>query len=195
MGCSNSLIVPEDNLATKRETVKRVEDEIVTAEQKLIIRKTWKILSRDRHGTGINILSRIVRLDPHIKQIMRFDGLEGDALLRDSSFNLQASRLVEVLEATVRNVDQLQNLMGPFLYELGKRHYSFQGFLPKYWSLVSRAVLYVWKQELHDKYTSEVPKAWSALLRFMVAQMKKGYHEACVEYTMHQFDQITNDEK
>ena len=42
----------------------------------------------------------------------------------------------------------------------------------------------VWRKEVRVKCTPAVTKAWTALLCFMVAKMKEGYHEACVEQTM-----------
>ena len=195
MGCANSLIVPQNGILDKKDIIENNDDKTIPVEHIPVIKRTWNILSRDCDDVGMKVLLRIIRLDPHTKEVMGLNDLEGGDLLQDMTFRIQAARIAEVLETAVKCVDELQNDMSPMLLELGKRHFNFQGFLPKYWSLVPRAVLYVWRDELQDQYTPEVPEAWLALLRFIMKKLKIGYHEACVAYTMNKLEEVIDDGK
>ena len=186
MGCSASLVVTHNSMDTITvDATSGVTDTFtMSASQKSNIKKTWKILSKDLQEIGKRILFRIILLDSHVKDVIHCTGVEGDALLRNADFNKIASRIVEVLMQLVDNIDHLHSKIAPVLMELGRIHFQIDGFIQSYWTLFLEAVMYVWRQEMRVKCTPAVTKAWTALLCFMVAKMKEGYHEACVEQTM-----------
>ena len=183
------------NAPTKVENVNniKIQPNDLTDDDKNSIKYTWRILSSDMLGNGGKLLLRILEQNNNLKEIIHCGGLEGKELIEDSNFKLQALRFMQVLGASVDNIDQLESAMGQVLLDLGKQHYSFEGFIHKYWNLFPEAVLYVWKQELREKFPSCVQKAWSILLLLIISKLKEGYHHGCIEDTTMKLTQVTDD--
>jgi len=101
----------------------------------------------------------------------------GDQLIRHGQFVLQANRFMRVIAIVVNAVDRLRSGHGgsPALYELGRRHVTIEGFLPDYFDVFTRAVIYVWQQELREQFTPGADDAWRALFAYIIGQLKDGY--------------------
>ena len=119
-------------------------------------------------------------------------GLDGNELLKDQNFKRQASRCMQVLGAVVDNIDELQTTMGPVLLELGKLHYTFDGFLQKYWNVFPDAVLFVWNKQIKD-FNPDAVKAWSAVLDMVISMLKEGYHQAIIDDTTKKLEELIDD--
>ena len=103
----------------------------------------------------------------------------GDQLIRHPQFILQANRFMQVIILVVNAVDHLRvGANGsPALYELGRRHVTIEGFLPDYFDVFTRAVIYVWQQELRESFTPDVAEAWRTLFAYIIGQLKDGYED------------------
>ena len=103
----------------------------------------------------------------------------GDQLIRHPQFVQQANRFMRVIAIVVNAVDRLRNEQGgsPALYELGRRHVTIEGFLPDYFDVFTRAVIYVWQQELRELFSSDVAEAWRTLFAYIIGQLRDGYED------------------
>jgi len=125
------------------------------------------------------VFLRIFEYRPSVKRMYPFRDAWGDQLIRHAQFVLQAHRFMRVIAAVVTSVDQLRAGRGasPALYELGRRHVNIEGFLPDYFDVFTRAVVYVWQQELRDAFAPDVADAWRALFAYIIGQLKDGYED------------------
>jgi len=103
----------------------------------------------------------------------------GDQLIRHHQFVQQANRFMRVIAIVVNTVDYLRCGRGgsPALYELGRRHVTIEGFLPDYFDVFTRAVVYVWQQELRELFTADVAEAWRMLFAYVIGQLRDGYED------------------
>jgi len=103
----------------------------------------------------------------------------GDQLIRHPQFVQQANRFMRVISIVVNAVERLRSGPGgsPALYELGRRHVTIEGFLPDYFDVFTRAVIYVWQQELREMFSSDVADAWRLLFAYIIGQLRDGYEE------------------
>ena len=86
---------------------------------------------------------------------------------------------MRVISIVVNAVERLRSGPGgsPALYELGRRHVTIEGFLPDYFDVFTRAVIYVWQQELREMFSSDVADAWRLLFAYIIGQLRDGYEE------------------
>jgi len=127
----------------------------------------------------VKVFLRIFEYRPSVKRMFPFRDAWGDQLIRHSQFIQQANRFMRVITIVVGAVDYLRSGPGgsPALYELGRRHVTIEGFLPDYFDVFTRAVIYVWQQELRELFTSEVADAWRTLFVYIIDQLKEGYED------------------
>ena len=125
------------------------------------------------------VFLRIFEYRPTVKKMFPFRDAWGDQLIRHPQFVLQAHRFMKVIGIVVHAVDRLRSGRGgsPALYELGRRHVFIEGFLPDYFDAFTRAVIYVWQQELREAFSSDVADAWRALFAYIIEQLKDGYED------------------
>ena len=186
MGCASSISSKSSKKPNSSETMERWGNLIrnigyISVENKSRVTKTWRLLSRDISGIGAKIFVQIFESNPEIKHIFHCDGIEGNALLTNSQFKGHASRFMQAIGAAVDNIDDLQGGMGPMLEGLGKQHLSFEGFKPEYWDNFTGAILNVFKDTLHHRFTPEVASAWKLVFVFVILKLKQGYQQACLE--------------
>ena len=159
----------------------------LTLEDKIILKRTWSFLSNDLLGNGSKIVLKLFEDSDDTRAVLNCDTItDGEALPCNRNFKTQALRIMQVIDASIVNIDDLDDKMGPVLIELGRIHFRYQAFLPKYWNLVPEAILHVWSEELGE-HTRE---AWTNLLHFMVTKLKAGYHQACVEDSIARLDEV-----
>ena len=123
------------------------------------------------------VFLRIFEYRPSVKRMFPFREAWGDQLIRHAQFIQQAHRFMHVISVVVNAVDQLRTGTGssPALYELGRRHVNIEGFLPDYFDVFTRAVIYVWNQELRESFSPDVADAWRTLFAYIIGQLKEGY--------------------
>ena len=159
----------------------REPDIVISEKQKIIIRRTWKVLSADMKDTGIAVFLRIFNDNPEIKQLFPYRDKEIHQLLHTSEFKRHASRFMHAVGMGVANLDELEKSMSPTLLTLGKQHYTCVGFRPIYFEIFYRAIVKVFREKLGLCYTAECEEAWCLVLVFMMEKLKKGYHLASIE--------------
>ena len=154
---------------------------MISDKQKIIIKRTWNVLSCDMKDIGIAVFLRIFMDNPEIKQLFPYKDKDVDQLLRTSEFKRHASRFMHAVGMGVANIDDLEKSMSQTLLTLGKQHYPCVGFKPIYFEIFYRAIVKVFKEKLGLCYTAECEEAWSHVLVFMMEKLKKGYHLASIE--------------
>ena len=125
------------------------------------------------------VFLRIFEYRPSVKRMFPFRDAWGDQLIRHPQFVQQANRFMRVIAIVVNAVERLRSGLGgsPALYELGRRHVTIEGFLPDYFDVFTRAVIYVWQQELREMFSSDVAEAWRLLFAYIIGQLRDGYEE------------------
>ena len=149
-----------------------------TDRQKLIVRKTWKILATDLTGRGTKVFMKIFELNPYVKSIFPFKNIDGEELLLDTSFKGHASRFMNAVGAVVDNLNNLEESLAPLLIGLGETHVNFEGFKPDYFNIFSEAMNLVWKEDLGKRYTMETEEAWTEVFEFIMENLKVGFIKA-----------------
>lgn len=177
MGCSISSDNKVNN-ARKNGKLLKVDSSEITEQQKVLIKKTWKIVSNSMPRIGTKIFLRIFSIKPAIKQIFPFRDVTGDALLQNSHFRGHASRFMQAVGAAVDNINALDTAMTPLLFGLGQQHVHYKGFNVDYFNVFSEAIKHVLEQELRSKYTPEVRTAWTKMIDFIICILTDGYCDA-----------------
>ena len=180
MGCGTSKSRSSETMERWGNLIRNIG--YISFENKKLVKKTWKILSRDIPGVGAKIFLRIFEANPNIKEIFHCQGLEGEALLKSHQFKGHASRFMQAIGAAVDNIDDLINGMGPMLEVLGRQHMSFNGFKPEFWDTFTEAILCVWKETLRHRFSTDVATAWKLVFAFIILKLKQGYKQACIEH-------------
>ena len=189
MGCTTSLaIVSKNSVALKKDEEImfdrfRQPDIVISQEEKVLIKRQWKVLSADMKATGAAVFMKIFRAYPEIKQQFPYGDTDTNNLPMNSELRGHAFRFMQAVGATVENIDELDSSMSEALMTLGKQHVKFTGFKPYYIQAFYDAILEVWREVLGVYYTPACADAWSHLLLFMMEKLKKGYHLASLEAT------------
>ena len=199
MGCTASVVVSEQTgTRSKSRNISNtvninIQTTTLTHEDKVKIKDSWQILSNDMLGNGGKILLRLFEINGEIKEILGLAGLDGKSLNNNPAFKHQSSRLMQTIGTSVDSIDDLDNTIVPVLHQLGRQHFTYTRFVQKLWNPFPEAVLYVWKEELHGKFTPDVPVAWSALLLLIICKMKDGYQQACSEDTLKKLNNVAGE--
>ena len=149
-----------------------------TDRQKMIVRKTWKLLATDLTGRGSKVFVKIFELNPQVKGLFSFKNVDGNDLLLDPGFKGHASRFMNAVGAVRDNVDNLEESLAPLLIGLGENHVNFEGFKPEYFNSFSQAMNVIWKADLGKRYTTEAEEAWTAVFKFIMDNLKVGFINA-----------------
>jgi len=177
MGCTVSQMTYTDSLhkqtaATPGHGAQRVH--VFTDKEKHCIRRTWKVVSNDMPTVGGKIFEKIFHLNPQVKQMFSFPDVTGVELARDARFRGHAFRFMQVLGASVDNIGELDDIMGPMLLDLGSQHYHYPGFKMHYFDVFIIAILDVFAEELGSKYNEKVYNAWRHVVDFIIMKLKEG---------------------
>ncbi|XP_033744301.1 neuroglobin-like [Pecten maximus] len=172
MGCAHSMKV------ASKPSVSTAKKNFVTDKQKRIIKKTWKMMCSNITGHGVKVFLRIFQLHPHVKQLFPCRDVEGEDLLRDSNFKGHASRFMQAVGAAVDNIDDIEAVLTPLLFGLGRNHIKFTGFKNEYFDVFTEAMMYTWHEELQEKFNDETSQAWATIFEFIMGNLKAGHSEA-----------------
>ncbi|XP_060597990.1 hemoglobin subunit pi-like [Ruditapes philippinarum] len=174
MGCSMSTVSKVKN-PLKNGKPTTIDSSDITENHKVLIKKTWKIVSNNMPSVGAKIFLRIFTIKPAIKHIFPFRDVTGDALLQNSHFRGHASRFMQAVGAAVDNINALDTAMAPLLFGLGQQHTHYKGFSVEYFNVFSEAIKHVLEQELRSKFTPDVQAAWSKMIDFIIFKLTEGY--------------------
>lgn len=178
MGCATSVTMMASAVGTNGADI---STEVITPQQKKIVKRTWRYLANDMTGHGKKVFLKIFEMNPHVKDLFPCRDVTGEALLRDSNFKGHAARFMQAVGAAVDNIDDLGSSLSPLLIGLGRQHTTFSGLQPEYFNAFTEAMLFVWQQELKDKFTEDVRGAWKTVFDFLMSRLKEGYHLETVE--------------
>ena len=178
MGCSASNRSNVKGFTTTIAVAPVASNSGFTERQKLIVRKTWKLLATDLTGRGSKVFMKIFELNPHVKALFAFKNVDGDELLLDPGFKGHASRFMNAVGAVVDNMDHLEESLAPLLIGLGENHVNFEGFKPEYFNSFSQSMNIIWKQDLGKRYTAEAEEAWKEVFSFIMDNLKIGFMKA-----------------
>jgi len=150
-------------------------DDFLTEDQKTLVRETWSLLADDLVSRGSMIFLYIFQKRPSAKELFPFRNVEGDALLRNAMFKGHGKRFMHAVETTVRNLDALDIILVPTLYQLGKRHAYITDIFLDYQVVFKEAIIATFEQELGSACTAEVREAWALLFDFIGNKLLEGY--------------------
>ena len=176
MGSTTSVltrVLKKPTVLEKVELESKNTANVFTVEEKNILKKTWAIVSNDMLGNGGRIVLKLFDLSSDTKSVMKCNFIDEKAMPCNGNFKMQSLRIMQVIDASIVNIDNMEKTMGPVLIELGRIHFCYQAFLPKYWNLVPEAVLHVWNEELGTGFGLQTRKIWSDLLLFLITNLRK----------------------
>ena len=150
-------------------------DDFLTERQKTLVRQTWSLLADDLVTRGSMIFLYIFKKRPSTKELFPFRDVEGDALLRNPMFKGHGKRFMHAVETTVKNIDALDIIIVPTLYQLGKRHAYITDYFVDYQTVFREAILATFEEEMGSACTAEVRQAWTLLFEFIATKLLEGY--------------------
>lgn len=178
MGCATSVTMVGSRAGT---AVGEVSADVITPQQKKIVKRTWRYLANDMTGHGKKVFLKIFEMNPKVKQLFPCRDVTGEALLRDSNFKGHAARFMQAVGAAVDNIDDLGSSLSPLLVGLGRQHTTFSGLQPEFFNAFTEAMLCIWQQELKERFTEEVKAAWKTVFDYLMSRLKEGYHLETIE--------------
>ena len=185
MGCSVTLPKVKPVLEVKPVRMNRSHstENVLTEEQKRIIRQTWKLISNDMTDRGVRIFLTIFERQPKVRELFPFhDKKTKEELMNDARFRGHASRFMQAVGAAVENLDNLQQAMSPLLGELGRQHGKQMFFEPQYFDLFEDVMLETIREDLGRFYRPDVKEAWTTMINFLINQLRDGYGERLMEH-------------
>ena len=184
MGCSTSNSSRPVSVTKNTENGNCINgpNSCLTLEQKHLVKKTWRYLSRNILVRGTKVFLRIFEINPHVKGLFpNLKEKEGEYLKNDTNFQGHATRFMQIVGAVVDNIDNLDDAVCPILIGLGRQHIHFSDFKPSYFDAFKEGMVYTWKDDLGDRYHGNTEEAWSTVFDFIMDKLKEGYKLAVAE--------------
>lgn len=127
-----------------------------------LVQDSWAKVLPIAPVAGALFYANLFEADPSLKALFKGDMTQ------------QASKLMQMIEAAVAKLDDLDSLV-PVLQQLGQRHVTY-GVLPAHYDTVGASLLKTLEQGLGAAFTPATKEAWTAvyglIASVMVAQMK-----------------------
>lgn len=187
MGCTRSLSFIEPRCVIQKSEpdgfpkTPRQNETYIREEEKLLIKRQWRVLSADIKGTGTSVFMELFKLNPEMKQLFPFRNVRDAELLEDADFKRHGIRFMQAISATIENIDDLEKSLRNSLISLGKLHINFTGFKLKYFETFKDAIANVWRSALRSSYNKESEEAWNPVILFIMDNLKLGHRLAVVE--------------
>ncbi len=83
-----------------------------------------------------------------------------------------------VIKQGIERLDHLEVSYSPALLYIGAKHRDKQKFCVDNFGLFRDSILFIWKQVLRDKWTTQAQQAWETLLDYIIAGFKAGFHNS-----------------
>lgn len=152
----------------------------LTDKQKNLIRQTWReVTSECKLLPGVKIFQNIFRRCPDLKKLFKLEHINDvEDLPNEDGFIRHARVFSNMIDLSVRNVDELDIHIAPALITFGRRHfYKHQiGFRPEYMSVFALAMMdFVIAHLPGSEDDEEVIQSWLAMSTYLVAKLKQGY--------------------
>ena len=185
MGCASSIsdnqrLYPQK---TKKITVTKLTFDdtcigTVTAEERLIVTKTWKLMTNDLQGNGMQVFLRIFEIAPEIKTLFSIQHVRHRDVVRNVVIKGHASRFMQAIGAAVDRINECEsaNDLDKLLRCLGQQHTHYVGFNPDYFEVFYEALMWQWERYMNKTFTQEVADAWSHVFAYVMWRLKEGYY-------------------
>lgn len=133
----------------------------MTPDQIVIIKKTWRIFrSMDPAIVGDAFYSKLFADMPSLRKMF------------PSGMNNQYQKLLDMLNAIVGRLDQLEELSDEIV-AMAQRHLEY-GVRPPHYKLVGNALLWTLEKGLGSDWNDEVKNAWISCYTLLSDTMIKG---------------------
>ena len=142
----------------------------LTADMKLEVAQTWKLVAEDLEGHGIVFFKRIFELAPEALQLFSFK--DEPNLYESPALKQHANKVMTTVGVAVAGLADVEKLI-PVLKGLGQRHKG-RGVLPAHYDVVGAALLYALEQGLGGLWTDTVKDAWSTVYGIVSSTMIAG---------------------
>lgn len=189
MGCTSSIsdkqrLYPQAFKSNnKKSTVNKLTFDntcigTVTAEERLIVTKTWKIMARDLQGNGMQVFLRIFEIAPEIKRLFSIEHVRHSDVVRNVIIKGHASRFMQAIGAAVDRINDNEsgNDLDKLLHCLGQQHVNYVGFTPDYFEVFYEGLMWQWARYMDKTFTQEVADAWSHVFAYVMWRLKEGYY-------------------
>ena len=153
-------------------------DEFFTTQQKVELRRTWKMLSPDLCEHGVRVFTHIFKMCPEAKQLFPFRNTTDEDLLKHPQFRSHGLRFMKVIGVAIDNLDTLDMVLIPSLTHLGKTHTKINGFCVEQFVLFMEAMDVVWGEVLGAPYSGELRETWVRMFSLITSTIREGYAEA-----------------
>ncbi|MCB1909150.1 MAG: hypothetical protein KDH15_17430 [Rhodocyclaceae bacterium] len=132
----------------------------MNAQQIQWVQSSFQTLAADPDGVARAFYAQLFRIAPELRPMFKPEMGE------------QRARLMQVLAAAVRGLDDLDRLL-PTLHALGRRHAGY-GVEPRHYAVVGRALVDTLRVGLGAAFTADVEAAWCAAYAALAEAMISG---------------------
>lgn len=152
------------------------DNEILTDDQKKLIRASWNRLAPNAIELGRKVFLRIFDTSPQVKKMFPFENKWGEVLVNDPLFKSHSMRFIQIIQSCVDSLDDLENGLIPVILNLGRFHQRKAiWFEVDYFGVFQDALLYIWSIVLGCDFDMDTKNAWIVLFAFIVKWLKEGY--------------------
>jgi len=155
-------------------------DELLTTEERAVLRADWARLSRVSHqDLGMRVFLRIFELEPSTRSSFpELCDLSGEELLANTLFRCHGARFMRAVSAAVDNMDALDLVVVPNLVQLGRIHHTVTGLSWRHLYAFEQAMAEVWAAELNLTgawSTSTSAVVWDKVFRLITSKVYEGF--------------------
>uniref|UniRef100_A0A914V8Z5 Globin family profile domain-containing protein n=1 Tax=Plectus sambesii TaxID=2011161 RepID=A0A914V8Z5_9BILA len=179
---SLSPIAPPLQRYSRHTTVKVTSNKLLTTRQRRVICDSWRLTigrcRADRVCFGMLVFRQLCEESTQFKLL--FDlSVDRDLTLMHSQhpFVRHARIFANMIDLTVRNIDELEVQITPALFVYGRRHFykMSDGFNSKMVETFTQRTVQTVCDALGGEYTAETVDAWEQLMEYVLSKLKEGY--------------------
>ena len=130
------------------------------SEEVNLIKSSFQLINNP--GLPENFYHCLFELAPLVKPMFKSD------------MHIQKKHFSTIFSSAVENIEH-KEILGPILFELGKRHKDY-GVKESHFSIVKSALLLTISSQLKDNHSEKTEKAWANYYDEMAAIVIKGLH-------------------
>ncbi|WKX88162.1 hypothetical protein Q1695_008074 [Nippostrongylus brasiliensis] len=184
MGASHSSSSPNTSSISSRSSSTRSkcgEVQMLSSYQKVILRTTWRHMSKSGQGNcGSTIMRRLFIRNDRVKNVFHHNIMIGGLLEPNAqeTHNLQQhySDIVQFLQFAISNLDHPSRITEK-CHEIGLKHrkYKTMGMKAEHWDLLGEAITETIREYQGWKRHRESLRAANILVSFLVDRIRTGF--------------------